>query len=37
MFRQVKADYTLDGTSVTMRVQHTDAYYPVVADPHYER
>ncbi|MEU4828984.1 MULTISPECIES: hypothetical protein [Actinomadura] len=37
MFRQVKADYALDGSAVTMRIQHTDAYYPVVADPHYER
>ncbi|MBO2460995.1 MULTISPECIES: hypothetical protein [Actinomadura] len=37
MFRQVKADYTLEGSAVTMRVQHTDAYYPVVADPHYAR
>ena len=37
MFRQVKADYVLDGSIVTMRVQHADAFYPVVADPHYAR
>ena len=38
MFRQVKADYALEGTNVvTMRVQHEGAYYPVVADPRYSR
>ncbi|MDL4777820.1 MULTISPECIES: hypothetical protein [Thermomonosporaceae] len=35
MFRPVKADYTLDGQTVTMRIQHVDAFYPVVADPYY--
>ncbi|MBX6766396.1 MAG: hypothetical protein IRY90_04465 [Actinomadura rubrobrunea] len=35
MFRQVKADYVLDGNVVTMRVKHEGAYYPVVADPMY--
>ncbi|MFC9975346.1 hypothetical protein ACIBF1_27005 [Spirillospora sp. NPDC050679] len=37
MFRQVKADYALEGHTVTMRVQHEGAFYPVVADPHYSR
>ncbi|WP_433323811.1 hypothetical protein [Spirillospora sp. CA-294931] len=37
MFRQVKADYVLEGQTVTMRVQHADCFYPVVTDPHYSR
>ncbi|GAA3979307.1 hypothetical protein GCM10023085_72050 [Actinomadura viridis] len=37
MYRQVKADYALEGQVITMRVQHEGAYYPVVADPHYSR
>ncbi|WP_018656115.1 hypothetical protein [Actinomadura flavalba] len=37
MFRQVKADYALDGSVITMRVQHEGAAYPVVADPRYAR
>lgn len=37
MYRQVKADYVLEGNVVTMRIQHESAYYPVVADPHYSR
>ncbi|MEW2359756.1 hypothetical protein [Spirillospora sp. NPDC029432] len=37
MYRQVKADYSLAGQVVTMRVQHEGSYYPVVADPHYSR
>ncbi|MEU8347939.1 hypothetical protein AB0C74_40130 [Spirillospora sp. NPDC048832] len=37
MFRPVKADYLLEDTTVTMRVQHTSAFYPVVAAPYYTR
>ncbi|MFC0042567.1 hypothetical protein [Actinomadura rayongensis] len=37
MFRPVKADYALEGQSLTMRVQHEGSFYPVVADPHYAR
>lgn len=37
MFRQIKADYVLDGQSITMRVQHEGATYPVIADPSYAR
>jgi hypothetical protein len=37
MFRQVKADYRLEGATIVMRVQHEDAVYPVVADPLYAR
>lgn len=37
MFRPVKADYALDGSTVVMRVQHHGAFYPVVADPLYSR
>jgi hypothetical protein len=37
MFRPVKADYALEGSTVIMRVQHPGSYYPVVADPLYSR
>jgi hypothetical protein len=37
MFRPVKADYALEGSTVIMRVQHHGSYYPVVADPLYSR
>ncbi|REF00102.1 hypothetical protein [Thermomonospora umbrina] len=37
MFRPVKADYALEGSTVIMRVQHHGSFYPVVADPLYSR
>jgi hypothetical protein len=37
MYRPVKADYALEGQTITMRVQHEGSYYPVVADPLYSR
>lgn len=37
MFRPVKADYTLDGGTLVMRVLHQGATYPVVSDPMYAR
>jgi hypothetical protein len=37
MFRPVKAEYRLDGSTIVMQVDHLDADYPVVADPLYAR
>ena len=37
MFRPVKAEYRLDGSTIIMRVQHDGAIYPVVSDPLYSR
>jgi hypothetical protein len=39
LYRPVKAEYRLDGTTIVMTVQHreADALYPVVADPLYAR
>lgn len=39
LYRPVKAEYHLEGTTIVMTVRHRDAdpLYPVVADPHYSR
>lgn len=35
MFRPIKADYQLEGSTLVMRVHHEGSIYPVVADPLY--
>jgi hypothetical protein len=39
LYRPIKAEYRLEGSTIVMTVQHreADALYPVVADPHYAR
>jgi hypothetical protein len=37
IFRQIRAGYELDDTTLVMSVEHQDAIYPVVADPYYAR